>query len=92
VIRVAPDGTSRVVLEDSDADHVETVERAFLAGELGRPHLDAMKSRRLRNLSSLAFGGRDLRTGYLGCLLGDRLATFRSPVPGLPPAHWRWGA
>jgi hypothetical protein len=57
---------------------------------MGRPHLDQVVSRRLRNISSLAFGGADLRTGYLGCLLGDSIATFRSPVAGFPPAHWTW--
>ena len=29
VIRVTPDGASRVILEDSDPEHVETVERAI---------------------------------------------------------------
>jgi hypothetical protein len=44
----------------------------------------------LKNISSIAFGGPDLRTAYLGCLLGDALATFRSPVAGAPPAHWNY--
>jgi hypothetical protein len=43
-----------------------------------------------RNVSSLAFGGPDGRTAWLGCLLSDSLATFRSPVAGLPPSHWEW--
>jgi hypothetical protein len=55
---------------------------------MNRPHLDTIISRRLRNISSLAFGGKDLKTVYLGCLLGDSLATFRSPVAGRPPVHW----
>ncbi len=55
---------------------------------MAHPYLDAIRSRRLKNLSSLAFGGPDLRTAYLGCLLGDSLATFRAPVAGLPPSHW----
>jgi hypothetical protein len=42
----------------------------------------------LQNISSLAFGGADRRTAYLGCLLGDRLACFRAPVAGHPPPHW----
>jgi|CXWL01.1.fsa_nt_gi sugar lactone lactonase YvrE len=90
VIRVAPDGSQQVMLEDSDAAHVDWAEQAYLAGEMGRPHLDGIKSRRLRNISSLAFGGPDLRTAYLGCLLGDAIATFRSPIAGAPPAHWNF--
>jgi hypothetical protein len=88
VLRVTPDGATHVVLEDADPEHIDAVERAFLRNEMARPHLDVIRSRRLRNLSSLAFGGSDLRTAYLGCLLGDSLATFRTPVAGLPPSHW----
>ena len=43
---------------------------AYAAGELTRPHLDRIESQRLKNISSLAFGGPDLKTVYLGCLLG----------------------
>ena len=91
VIRVAPDGTQQLMLEDCDDAHLAWVEQAYLAGEMGRPHLDGIKSRVLRNISSLAFGGPDLRIAYLGCLLGDAIASFRSPVPGAPPSHWNYG-
>jgi len=90
VIRVTPDGAQALVLEDADIAHLEWVEEAYRAGALGRRHLDIIKSTRLRNISSLAFGGPDLRTAYLGCLLGDSLACFSSPVAGLAPAHWRY--
>ncbi|MEQ8355102.1 MAG: SMP-30/gluconolactonase/LRE family protein [Kiloniellaceae bacterium] len=88
VIRVAPDGGQQLIVEDSDPGHLAEVEAAYQAGRLGRPHLDQVKSRKLRNISSLAFGGADLRTAYLGCLLGDSIASFRAPVRGLPPVHW----
>ncbi|MCU0898143.1 MAG: SMP-30/gluconolactonase/LRE family protein [Burkholderiales bacterium] len=88
VIRVAPDGAQTVVLEDADRAHIDWVEEAFQAGTMGRPHLDKAAGRVLRNISSLAFGGPDLRTAYLGCLLGDSLAWFRAPVAGHPPVHW----
>jgi sugar lactone lactonase YvrE len=91
VIRVAPDGAQRLILEDADPAHVAWCERAYAEGRLGREHLDRAAGRYLKNISSLAFGGEDLRTAYLGCLLGDRIASFRAPVAGHPPAHWRWG-
>jgi sugar lactone lactonase YvrE len=90
LIRVEPDGRQTLMLEDCDPDHLARCEAAYANGTMGRPHLDQVVSRRLRNISSLAFGGADLRTGYLGCLLGDSIATFRSPVAGFPPAHWTW--
>jgi SMP-30/Gluconolactonase/LRE-like region len=90
VVRVAPNGSQETVIEDADPDHVAWTEAAFQAGELGRPHLDRIASRRLKNVSSLAFGGPDLRTGYLGCLLGDAIACFESPIAGHPPVHWSY--
>lgn len=88
VIRVDGDGNHRIHLEDNDPAHLAWVEEAFQAGEMGRPHLDRVSARRLRNVSSLAFGGPDLRSGYLGCLLGDAIACISMPVAGHPPPHW----
>ena len=90
IIRVLPDGTQQVILDDSDPDHVAWVEGIFQSDQLGRPHMGIRKSRFLKNLTSLAFGGKDLRTGYLGCLLGDSIGCLRLPVAGLPPAHWNY--
>ncbi len=92
VIRVTPDGGQHLWLRDVDTTHLAWVEAAFDTNEMGRAHLDNVKSQVLRNTSSLAFGGKDLRTGYLGCLLGDAVASFRMPVAGHPPVHWNYGA
>ncbi|HZD24908.1 MAG TPA: SMP-30/gluconolactonase/LRE family protein [Alphaproteobacteria bacterium] len=88
VVRVAPDGTQTVVLEENDPDQLDVVEQAFLAGEFGREHMDAIETRVMKSISSIAFGGPDRRTAYLGNLLDDRLYSFRSPVAGARPAHW----
>ena len=90
VLRVTPDGTQTLVLEDFEPEALERVERAYLAGMLGRPHLDGIASSQLRSVSSIAFGGADLRTAYLGNLLDDCLYAFASPVAGAPPPHWRF--
>lgn len=90
LIRVAPDGRQTPWLEEADAAHLAWVEAAFDAGTMGRPHLDAVPSRVLRNISSIAFAGPDRRTAVLGCLLGDRLATVRLPVAGVAPTHWNF--
>jgi hypothetical protein len=88
VIRVDAAGHQVVVLEDADVEHLNWVEDAFQKGNLGRTHLDRITSRVLRNISSLAFGGPKLRTAYLGCLLGDAIASFQSPFSGQAPSHW----
>ncbi len=90
VLRVGPDGATALMLEDADPAHVERCEQAYLTGTMGRPHLDRAAGARLKNISSLAFGGPDLKTAYLGCLLGDAIAVFRSPVSGHPPFHWQF--
>jgi sugar lactone lactonase YvrE len=90
LLRVSPKGDVAVVLEDSDPAHVAWVEEAYEAERLGRQHMDQLKSRRLRNVSSIAFGGPDLRTGYLGCLLGDSIAYLAMPVQGVAPVHWTY--
>lgn len=90
VVRVTASGESSVWLQDTNTAHVEAAEQAYLGGTLGREHLDSIVSRRLGNISSLAFGGPDLTTGYLGCLLGDRVATVTMPVAGIAPAHWHF--
>jgi sugar lactone lactonase YvrE len=92
VLRVAPDRSVAIVVEDADPAHVAWVEQAYAAGGLGREHLDGVKSRKLRNISSIAFGGADRRTAYLGCLLDDAIYAFRASVAGLAPAHWNWPA
>ncbi len=90
VYRIAPDGKKLTVIDDAEPATAKLLEAAFVAGTLNRPQLSAARGRRLRNVTSLAFGGTDLRTVYMGCLAGDSLATFRSPVPGMRPAHWDW--
>ena len=91
IIRIAADGEQRVILEDADPDFLEEVEVAFQSGQMGGEHLARVKSKRLQNVSSVAFGGTGRRISYLGCLLGDRLATYESPVSGVKPIHWDWG-
>lgn len=39
--------------------------------------------------TSIAFGGPDLRTAYLGSLTMKKLATFRVPEPGAAMVHWK---
>ncbi len=88
LIRVAPNGSREVVLEDSVAEHVDAVEKALAEGRMSREHFYTMKSRKLCNIASIAFGGRDRRTIYLGSLTGTTLATLHSPVRGRTPVHW----
>lgn len=90
VIRVAPDGGQTLWLQDAEAAHLAWVEAAYDAGTMGREHLAGVKSRRLRNVSSIAFAGPARRTALLGCLLGESLHAFEAPAAGLAPVHWHF--
>ena len=88
LIRVTPDGAQQVVLEDNDPGFVERMEAMFASGELARAGNPEVPARLIRNLSSSAFGGADLRTLYLGCLQDSRIYRMPSPVTGARPPHW----
>ena len=90
LIKVMPDGKQEIYLQDAEIGRLNEIEAAYLMENLGRPHLDNVHSERLQNISSLAFGGTDLRDGYLGCLLGDQIAKMRMPVAGYAPVHWEF--
>ena len=79
---------AQLVLEDVDPEHLAWVEEAFQQGSMEPSHLGEMRSHKLGSISSIAFGGPDLRTAYLGSLLDQRLARFHAPVAGHPPVHW----
>jgi hypothetical protein len=87
LIRVAPDGTQTLWLEDADAEH--------LAGSKRPSKPDGWTARTWTAsaaaccATSRASPSRaDRRTAVLGCLLDDRLATLKMPVAGVPPIHW----
>ncbi|MCE3250062.1 MAG: hypothetical protein K0R41_3887 [Geminicoccaceae bacterium] len=90
LLRIAPDGSQTVVLEDSDPEVVAAVERKYQESGLARADIDAGRERTLANLASVAFGGPDLKTVHLGSLFGTRVPTFRSRVAGAEPPHWRF--
>lgn len=91
VYRVTADGQRQTIIDDAEPACVARLEAALVARELTRPMLSEASGRRLKNITSIVFGGPDLRTAYMGSLAGDALATFNSPVAGLAPAHWHWG-
>lgn len=89
LIRFDADGRRSVVLDGFDAGHVRWYETAYRRRGLTSDHMKVSNGV-YGNVSSLAFGGADLRTVYVGNLLGTRIAWFRQPVAGAPPPHWHF--
>jgi sugar lactone lactonase YvrE len=76
------------VLEDVNAEFVDRVEHAFASRSMAAEHLGRIPGTLLQQLTSLAFGGPDGRTVYLGSLHASCLYRFRAPVSGAPLPHW----
>ena len=90
VIHVAPDGTQTIIIEENDPATLAEIEKIYLAGELAAEHMARVEAEIMRSVSSIAFGGPDRRTVYLGNLLDQRIYSFRSPIAGAAPSHWEF--
>ena len=86
---ITPDGDYHVVFEDANVPLLETFESKIASGEATPADMGATMGKTLQLVTSVTFGGPDLRTVYVGSLGMSRLPTFRSPVPGLPMHHWK---
>jgi sugar lactone lactonase YvrE len=89
LIRVAPDLTWTVVFEDIAPSELETIASAHAKGCLTWDQIVQSRGSYVSNLSSVAFGGPDLKTLYLGGLGIGAVQVLRSPVAGMPMEHWR---
>ena len=90
LLRIAADGSKMVLLEDGDPEAVARAERHYAENRLSRADIDGGRNRVLGSLASVTFGGPDLKTVYPGSLFGEQIATFRSPIAGAAPLHWRY--
>jgi sugar lactone lactonase YvrE len=89
IIRVAPDLTWTVLFEDTDDRELAAVAALHASKSLTWDQISGSRGSRLANLSSIAFGGEDLETIYLGGLGMNDIQVLPSPVAGFPMEHWR---
>lgn len=87
LVAITPDGDVLTLLDDSQPGAAE-YDRADAENRITPEIMQACKGGIAPWMASLTFGGPDLRTVYLGSLLGDRIPCFRSPVAGLPLIYW----
>lgn len=88
LIALTPEGELLTLLDDGNAARVAEFDRHFLAGTMTTEIMTATRGSIAPWMASVTFGGPDLRTVYLGSLLGTRIPAFRSPVAGLALPHW----
>ena len=88
LIAITPEGDVLDLLDDGDSDATNALEEHFAAATLTVEIMARARGEIAPWLASVTFGGPDLRTVYLGSLMGDCIPYFRSPVPALPMVHW----
>ena len=89
LIALTPEGEQRLLLDDSNPHTLAAFRAAMERGAVTADLMTATRGTIAPWMASLTFGGPDLRTVYIGSLMGTRIPYFRSPVAGLPMVHWR---
>ncbi|KKB61862.1 gluconolactonase [Robbsia andropogonis] len=89
LVALTPDGEVLTLLDDGNAAAFARYESHYANGTTTPELMGACRGTIAPMMASITFGGPDLRTVYLGSLAGSALASFRSPIAGLPLAHWR---
>jgi sugar lactone lactonase YvrE len=84
------DDRLETILEDVNTEFVEGVEQAFASRTMTAEHLGRIPRTLLQQLTSLAFGGPDRGTVYLGTLHGSCLYRFRASIAGARLPHWTY--
>ena len=90
VIRIELSGRRTLILDGSVPELIAEGEAFFNADKGGRHHVELGAKSPLKNIASVAFGGPDLKTVYLGNLAGDKIPSFKSPIAGAEPVQWRF--
>jgi hypothetical protein len=89
LVAIDPSGAPHTLLDDGDAAATARFEAAFATGNVVPMSVIEQTGGTLAPwLTSVTFGGPDLRTVYLGSLKHTALPSFTAPVAGLPMAHW----
>jgi gluconolactonase len=88
IFAISPDGEGVILLDMGDPEKVKALDDAFYESRVTMETLFATGQGIAPWMASVTFGGRDLKTVFIGSLRGSRIPFFRSPVAGLPMVHW----
>jgi len=88
LIALTAQGEKLLLLDDGDAAASRNLVDKMAAGSASADDMARAKGTIAPWLASITFGGPDLRTVYLGSLLGTTIPYFRAPVAGLAMVHW----
>lgn len=88
LVAITPEGDLLTLFEDGDRAATARFDAEFDKGAVNADTMAATGGKIAPWLTSITFGGPDLRTVYLGTLKATTLPCFTSPVAGLPMIHW----
>jgi gluconolactonase len=88
LIALTPQGEVLDLLDDGDSEASRNLVQKMAAGSATPEDMLRARGTVAPWMASVTFGGADLKTVYLGSLMGNTIPSFRSPVAGLPMVHW----
>jgi gluconolactonase len=83
IVIISENGETRTIYEEPKLEAVDALVTALEKKNATAEHLAACAGEKLCLPTSLAFGGADRRTVYVGSLGLPHIVTFKSPVAGL---------
>lgn len=89
IFAITPKGDFKILLDDSDPDQDAMFQKAFAEDRVTPDLMLSCGGTIAPWFASVTFGGKDLKTVYIGSLRGTSIPYFRSPVAGLPMVHWK---
>jgi gluconolactonase len=88
LIALTPQGDVLELLDDGDPEASRELLLKMAAGSATPEDMLRARGTLAPWTASVTFGGPDLKTVYLGSLMGSTIPSFRAPVAGLPMVHW----
>ena len=91
LIALTPQGDKLLLLDDGNPAASQKLIDHMALGTVTPDDMMQARGTIAPWMASITFGGPDLRTVYIGSLMGTTLPYFTAPVAGLPMAHWKQG-
>jgi sugar lactone lactonase YvrE len=88
VFAITPEGDFKILIDEGDPQKVSDLDNAFWEKRVTQEILFKTGQGIAPWMASITFGGKDLKTVYIGSLRAKNIPYFASPVAGLPMAHW----
>jgi sugar lactone lactonase YvrE len=89
LVAITPDGQLLTLVAEGDPEAAARFDAEFDSGTgISEATIAATGGKLAPMMTSVTFGGADLKNVYLGSLKGTAIPCFSSPVAGLPMIHW----